>query len=564
MRIGEMLISAGLVTADQVEIALKEQAKSGERLGSVLVRMGFVDEDKMINFLGKKFNVMTINLNYFEIDEDVLKDIPGEAAIKYQVVPIEKLGSTLTVAMVDPSNFAMIQDLKFITKCEIEPVITTESSLRDAIAKYYGNAQNLESVVGNLEDVAMDIVKEEEDEKFDPSAMELESEETPLVKLVNQMIVQAIQKGASDIHIEPYEKEFRIRYRIDGVLQTVMNPPLKIRNSLTSRIKIMSNLDITERRLPQDGKMRISVSKRKIDLRVAIIPCVHGEKVVMRILDKGTKEVSIADLGFEEIQEKHFAKAIKSPWGLILVTGPTGSGKTWTLSTGLKTLNSEGTNIMTAEDPVEFDIPGLNQVQCNAEIGLTFAAALRSFLRMDPNIVMIGEIRDFETADMAIKAAQTGHLVFSTLHTNNAPDSIGRLDNMNIEPFNVASSLILVVAQRLVRRICKNCKTETTYPPDILEQLKVPPDLAAKTTFYKGAGCSVCNGSGYKGRTAVFEVMPISETLRRAIVKRQPSTEVKALARKEGMYTLRESGVLKILKGVTTPDEIFHETAADE
>ncbi|MDD3626641.1 MAG: ATPase, T2SS/T4P/T4SS family, partial [bacterium] len=394
MRIGEMLISAGLVTADQVEIALKEQAKSGERLGSVLVRMGFVDEDKMINFLGKKFNVMTINLNYFEIDEDVLKDIPGEAAIKYQVVPIEKLGSTLTVAMVDPSNFAMIQDLKFITKCEIEPVITTESSLRDAIAKYYGNAQNLESVVGNLEDVAMDIVKEEEDEKFDPSAMELESEETPLVKLVNQMIVQAIQKGASDIHIEPYEKEFRIRYRIDGVLQTVMNPPLKIRNSLTSRIKIMSNLDITERRLPQDGKMRISVSKRKIDLRVAIIPCVHGEKVVMRILDKGTKEVSIADLGFEEIQEKHFAKAIKSPWGLILVTGPTGSGKTWTLSTGLKTLNSEGTNIMTAEDPVEFDIPGLNQVQCNAEIGLTFAAALRSFLRMDPNIVMIGEIRD--------------------------------------------------------------------------------------------------------------------------------------------------------------------------
>ncbi|HDS08994.1 MAG TPA: type II secretion system protein GspE, partial [Firmicutes bacterium] len=429
---------------------------------------------------------------------------------------------------------------------------------------YYGNAQNLESVVGNLEDVAMDLVQDQEEEQIDTGSLELEAEETPLVKLVNQIIVQAIQRGASDIHIEPYEKDFRIRYRIDGVLQTVMNPPLKIKNSLTSRIKIMSNLDITERRLPQDGKMRISVSKRKIDLRVAIIPCVHGEKVVMRILDKGTKEVTVKDLGFEERQEKAFEKAIKNPWGLILVTGPTGSGKTWTLSTGLKTLNKEGTNIMTAEDPVEFDIPGLNQVQCNAEIGLTFAAALRSFLRMDPNIVMIGEIRDFETADMAIKAAQTGHLVFSTLHTNNAPDSIGRLDNMKIEPFNVASSLILVVAQRLVRRICKNCKTEHQYSAEILEQLKISPELASKTTFYKGAGCSLCNGTGYKGRTAVFEVMPITEQVRRAIVKRQPSTEIKEIARKEGMYTLRESGVLKFLQGIITPEEVFHETAADE
>ncbi|MCK4666148.1 type IV-A pilus assembly ATPase PilB [Candidatus Dependentiae bacterium] len=559
-----MLISAGLVTTEQVETALKEQGKSGDRLGSVLVRLGFVDEDKMINFLGKKFNVMTINLNYFEIDESVLDAIPAESAIKYQIIPIEKLGSTLTVAMVDPSNFAMIQDLKFITKCEIEPVITTESSLKEAIAKYYGDASNLEDILGDtLEDVAMDVVDEDE-EDFDQQAMELEAEETPLVKMVNQIIVSAIQQGASDIHVEPYEKIFRIRYRIDGVLKIVMNPPLKIRNSMISRIKILSNLDITERRLPQDGKMRIKALGRKIDLRVAIIPCVHGEKIVLRILDKGSKEVSIASLGFEPKQEEDFLKAIKNPWGLILVTGPTGSGKTWTLSTGLKNLNSEGTNIMTAEDPVEFDIPGLNQVQCRPAIGLTFAAALKSFLRMDPNIVMIGEIRDFDTADMAIKAAQTGHLVFSTLHTNSAPDSIGRLDNMNIEPFNVASSLILIVAQRLVRRICKNCKEETTFEPEVLEALQISPEVAAKSTFFKGKGCSICSGTGYKGRTAVFEVMPVGERIRRAIVKRESTIDIKKYAREEGMFTLRESGVLKILAGITSPEEIFHETAADE
>ena len=565
MRLGEMLIKAGLITDEQLQNALEVQKEEGKKLGSVLIELKYVSEEKILEVLQQQLGVVAIDLDNFEIDDETLKLIPADVAKKHLVIPIEKLGDTLTVAMADVEDKKLLTDLQFLTNLNISPAVATERSLKDAVDRYYKNAlEQIQDRTENLQDTVMDVISASEEEEESFTEEEISGDEKPLVKLVNQIIQQGIRKGASDIHIEPFEKYVRLRYRVDGVLHRDPDLPRVVAGGIASRIKIMAHLDVAEKRLPQDGKAQIKYGGRKIDLRIATVPCVHGEKIVIRILDKGSSEVTLEMLGFEPEQLKRFKKAIKSPWGMILITGPTGSGKTWTLSTSLKLLNTEDVNIMTAEDPVEFDIEGLNQVQAKPEIGYTFAAALKSFLRADPDIVMIGEIRDFETGDIAIKAAQTGHLVFATLHTNSAPDTIARLSNMGIEPFNTASSLVMVIAQRLVRKICQHCKVEEDVSNELKIQLGIPKEKLNEVKFYKGKGCPKCNGTGYKGRTAIYEVLFISERIRDLIVKKAPVDEIRRVAREEGMTTLRESGVLKALAGITTVDEVFKTTAADD
>ncbi len=564
MRLGEMLIKAGLITDEQLNEALEIQKKKGEKLGTVLVDLKYITEDKILEVLQQQLGVVAIDLDNFEIDDETIRLIPPDIAKKHLVVPIEKLGDTLTVAMADVDNKQLMSDLQFITNLNISPAVATERSIKDAIDRYYKSAmEQVQEKTKNLQDTVMDVISSTDEEERISEEV-ISGDEKPLVKLVNQIITNGITKGASDIHIEPFEKYIRLRYRIDGVLHKDDNLPKAVAGGIASRIKIMAHLDVAEKRVPQDGKAQVKYSGRKIDLRVATVPCVHGEKIVIRILDKGGGEVTLEMLGFEPEQLERFKKGINSPWGMILITGPTGSGKTWTLSTSLKLLNTEDVNIMTAEDPVEFDIEGLNQVQAKPEIGYTFAAALKAFLRADPDIVMIGEIRDFETGDIAIKAAQTGHLVFATLHTNSAPDTIARLSNMGIEPFNTASSLIMVIAQRLVRKVCQHCKVEEDVPNELKLQLGIPKEKLDQVKFYKGKGCPKCNGTGYKGRTAIYEVLYISEKIRDLIVKKAPVDEIRRVGREEGMTTLRESGVLKALAGITTVDEIFKTTAADD
>ena len=564
MRLGEMLIKAGLITDEQLNEALEIQKKKGEKLGTVLVDLKYITEDKILEVLQQQLGVVAIDLDNFEIDDETIRLIPPDIAKKHLVVPIEKLGDTLTVAMADVDNKQLMSDLQFITNLNISPAVATERSIKDAIDRYYKSAmEQVQEKTKDLQDTVMDVISSTDEEERISEEV-ISGDEKPLVKLVNQIITNGITKGASDIHIEPFEKYIRLRYRIDGVLHKDDNLPKAVAGGIASRIKIMAHLDVAEKRVPQDGKAQVKYSGRKIDLRVATVPCVHGEKIVIRILDKGGGEVTLEMLGFEPEQLERFKKGINSPWGMILITGPTGSGKTWTLSTSLKLLNTEDVNIMTAEDPVEFDIEGLNQVQAKPEIGYTFAAALKAFLRADPDIVMIGEIRDFETGDIAIKAAQTGHLVFATLHTNSAPDTIARLSNMGIEPFNTASSLIMVIAQRLVRKVCQHCKVEEDVPNELKLQLGIPKEKLDQVKFYKGKGCPKCNGTGYKGRTAIYEVLYISEKIRDLIVKKAPVDEIRRVGREEGMTTLRESGVLKALAGITTVDEIFKTTAADD
>mgnify|MGYP001382702639 CR=1 FL=1 len=564
MKLGEILIGEGLLTPEQLQQALDEQKKNGGKIGQIFIDLGFVPEERILFFLQQQLGMIAVNLDEWEVDPEILKLIPGEVAKKHLVIPIEKLGDTLTVAMMDPTDRKILDDLKFITNLNIEPAISTKRSLTAAVDKYYKSArEHLEDKTKDLSETVMDVVSES-DEMEEEAVAGVAADDKPLVKLVNQIILDGIRKKASDIHIEPYEKYTRLRYRMDGVLHTADKLPRQINAGLVSRIKIISHLNIAEKRVPQDGKARVTYDNRNIDLRVAIIPCVWGEKVVIRILDKGSGEVTLDMLGFEQAQLERFTKGIDSPWGMILITGPTGSGKTWTLSTSLKLKNTEDVNIMTAEDPVEFDIEGLNQVQAKPEVGLTFASALKSFLRADPDIVMIGEVRDFETGEIAVKAAQTGHLVFATLHTNSAPDTIARLGNMGIEPFNIASSLVMIIAQRLVRKVCSNCKiVDEDVTPETKMDLGIPKDKVSTTDFYKGKGCSKCNNTGYKGRTAVYEVLFVTEEMRSLIVKRASVDDIKALARKQGMKTLRESAVIKALKGTTTVEEIFRTTAAD-
>ncbi len=569
-KFGEALIKAGKIDKGQLQRALQYQKEQGGRLGSALVSLGFLDEPNLVQFLSKHFGVPSVDLANMDLDEGVIKIIPADIARKYTVVPVSKAGAKVTLAMIDPSNVFAMDDIKFMTGYQVQPVLASETALRMSIDKYYGSthAVELKKVMDDLADEAdADLEVLEEDEELDLSTLEDESETAPVVKLVNLILTDAIKRGASDIHIEPYEKEFRCRYRIDGILYEVMQPPMKLREAITSRLKIMAKLDIAEKRLPQDGRIkirtRISGKRKDLDYRVSILPTLFGEKIVMRLLDKDKLMLDLTKLGFEPESLRKFEQAVLQPYGMVLVTGPTGSGKTNTLYSAMQRINTPEVNIMTAEDPVEFNLAGINQVQMKEQIGLNFAATLRSFLRQDPNIVLVGEIRDFETAEVAIKAAMTGHLVLSTLHTNDAPSAISRLMNMGIEPFLVATSVHLVVAQRLVRRICTFCKEPVDAPPTALINVGFREQEAKKLKLFRGRGCDRCNSTGYKGRVGLYEVMDIGDDLREMILSGGSSYELRQRAVELGMVTLRGSGMHKIRAGLTTIEEVVRETVAD-
>ncbi len=566
-RLGEMLLKAGLITQDQLQEALALQKSNGGKLGYNLVRLGYVKEEDITSLLSEQYGVPAIHLEHFEIDEAVLKHIPADVAQKFLVIPIERTGATLTVAMADPSNVFALDDIRFITGYQVEPVVASEASIREAIGKYYGSSHDiqLKSIMDEIskEEVA-DLEVEEEEGEISAEDLEAASQDAPVVKLCNVILTDAVRRGASDIHVEPYEKDFRVRFRIDGILYEILRPPMKLKEAIASRLKILAKLDIAEKRLPQDGRikmrMKIDNKTKEIDYRVSTVPTLYGEKIVLRLLDKEGLKLDMTQLGFEEESLKKFERAILKPYGMVLVTGPTGSGKTNTLYSAVGRLNTPETNIMTAEDPVEFNIQGCNQVQMKDAIGLNFASALRAFLRQDPNVILVGEIRDFETAEIAVKAALTGHLVLSTLHTNDAPSTISRLMNMGIEPFLVATSVHLIQAQRLVRRICRDCKEEISLPKKALLDLGYTEEEVDTVKVYKGRGCPTCNNSGYKGRTALMEVMEMSDQLREMVLMGANAVELKRQALEEGMLTLRRSGLIKISKGITTVEEVVRET----
>src|SRR5579862_5099903 len=567
-RLGDLLVKEKIITSEQLDAAVKKQKENGAnaRLGSVLVQLGFVTDEEVTNFLSRQYGVPAINLQYFEIDSSVVKLVPEETAKRYQILPLSRVGASLTIAMVDPTNVFAMDDIKFMTGFNIEPVVASESAILDAIAKAYGQAgpeENVDELLASMGDEA-DVELQAEQSEMDLSELEKSADEAPIVKLVNIILTDAVKRGASDIHIEPYEKEYRVRFRIDGVLQNIMSPPIKLKDAITSRLKIMAKLDISEKRLPQDGrimlKMNIGGRKKQLDFRVSTLPTLWGEKIVLRLLDKENLRLDMTKLGFEPESLVKFEKAILKPYGMVLVTGPTGSGKTNTLYSSISTLNKPDTNIMTAEDPVEFQLAGVNQVQMKEQIGLNFAAALRSFLRQDPNIILVGEIRDFETAEIAIKAALTGHLVLSTLHTNGAPETITRLMNMGIEPFLVATSVHLICAQRLVRRICKDCIETVEVPVQALIEEGFTPEEAKTVKIQKGKGCGVCNNTGYKGRCGLYEVMEVDDEIRELVLVGASAVELKKKAIERGMITLRRSGLIKVAAGMTTLEEVARET----
>jgi type IV pilus assembly protein PilB len=589
VRIGELLLKEKRITPDQLQQALNHQKAHGGKLGHNLVSLGLVKDEEITALLSRQYGVPSINLTQFEIDPNVIKLIPADTAQKYQIVPLSRAGATLTIAMTDPTNVFAMDDIKFMTGYNVEPVVASEAAVVDAITKYYPNggkttvamvpmgpggsaldaaSRGLEELQQSLDEPKGEGEEDVEvlDEVHEISAETLakQANEAPIIRMVNVLLMSAIQQGASDIHIEPYEKELRVRYRIDGLLYNIMNPPLKMRDAISSRIKIMARLDIAEKRLPQDGRIKIRFSEngtsKEIDFRVSVLPTLFGEKIVMRLLDKDKLMLDMTRLGFEPESLTKFEHAILRPWGMVLVTGPTGSGKTNTLYSSIAKINQPETNIMTAEDPVEFNLVGINQVQVRESIGLNFAAALRSFLRQDPNIILVGEIRDFETAEIAVKAALTGHLVLSTLHTNDAPSTINRLMNMGIEPFLVASSVHLICAQRLVRRVCPHCKKPEPHAPAALLQAGFSAEDANSVTPVKGAGCDRCNKTGYKGRVGLYEVMEVSEELRELILVGASGLELRRKAIDEGMITLRQSGLRKVKDGVTTIEEVVRET----
>jgi type IV pilus assembly protein PilB len=584
VRIGELLLKEKRITAEQLQEALNYQRQHGGKLGFNLIKLGYVKDDEITALLSKQYGVPSIALGQFDVDPSVVKLVPAETAQKYQIIPLSRSGATLTIAMTDPTNVFAMDDIKFMTGYNVEPVVASEIAVVDAITKYYGKATEKAAAGGNgapsgpsalemasraLDEMPTlgddgDVEVLEEFEEISAEALAKQGEEAPVIKLVNVILMSAIQKGASDIHIEPYEKELRVRYRIDGILYNIMQPPMKFRDAITSRIKIMAKLDIAEKRLPQDGRIKIRFQDggemRDIDFRVSCLPTLFGEKIVLRLLDKTKLMLDMTKLGFESESLQRFETAISKPWGMVLVTGPTGSGKTNTLYSSIARINTPETNIMTAEDPVEFNLMGVNQVLVRESIGLNFAAALRSFLRQDPNIILVGEIRDFETAEIAVKAALTGHLVLSTLHTNDAPSTINRLMNMGIEPFLVASSLNLVCAQRLVRRICKNCTEPDPMAPPALMQAGFSAEDAKKVVPNRGKGCEKCNNTGYKGRVGLYEVMEITEEIRELVLVGASALELRRKAVEEGMLTLRASGLRKVKDGVTTIEEIVRET----
>jgi type IV pilus assembly protein PilB len=567
VRLGELLTKASLITQDQLKEALRVQKETGGKLGETLIKLGFVAEEDITECLSQQFGVPSINLQHFEIDPGVIKLISSEVARKYNILPVNKTGATITIAMADPTNVFAMDDIKFMTGYNVEPVVASELGIKAAIDNYYGttSAIELKKVMEDLQtEASEDLEVLEEDEEIDAEALAEGAEEAPVVKLVNLILTDAIRRGASDIHIEPYEKEYRVRFRIDGILYEIMNPPLKLRDAITSRMKILSKLDISEKRLPQDGRIKLKIKledkNKELDFRVSVLPTLFGEKIVLRLLDKDNLRLDMTKLGFEPESLVKFEEAIFKPWGMVLVTGPTGSGKTNTLYSALAKVNSPEVNIMTAEDPVEFNLPGINQVQMREAIGLNFAATLRSFLRQDPNIILVGEIRDFETAEIAIKAALTGHLVLSTLHTNDAPSTINRLMNMGIEPFLVATSVQLIAAQRLVRRICSHCKEEVDMPTEALVNLGYKKDETGSFKVFKGRGCDKCNNTGYKGRVGLVEVMQIDDDLRDMILSGGSALDIKKRAIENGMITLRRSGLIKIKEGITTVEEVVRET----
>ena len=614
-KLGEILVRENLVTPQQLREALDYQRTSGGRLGSNLVKLGIISDDVITAVLSRQYGVPSINLDLFHIEDEVIKLISQDVALKYMVLPVSRNGSTLTLAMADPTNVFAMDDIKFMTGFNVEPVIASEASIQMSVGKYYGgsnqidifdaamaieteraaaalkggkNGKNGHTKNGNgtalsaktnisAEDIdvnishfdfdahegeAFEVVQE--NEEIDLATLARASEDAPVVRLVNILMVDSLRRGASDIHVEPYEKDFRIRFRIDGVLYDIMHPPMKIRDPLISRLKIMAKLDISEKRLPQDGRIKIKVKiderSRELDFRVSTLPTLFGEKVVLRLLDKEKLMLDMSKLGFEPESLEKFQRAIANPYGMVLVTGPTGSGKTNTLYSALQSLNTPETNIMTAEDPVEFNLQGINQVQMKEQIGLNFAAALRSFLRQDPNIVLVGEIRDFETAEIAIKAALTGHLVLSTLHTNDAPSTVSRLVNMGIEPFLVATSVNIIQAQRLIRRICSGCKEEVHYPVEALVEIGFSADEAGDLKMFRGAGCETCLNTGYKGRVGLYETMEITDDLRELIIIGASAIELRRRAVEAGMITLRGSGLAKLRQGITTVEEVVKET----
>src|SRR5712675_596576 len=568
-RLGDLLVKEKVISPEQLEQALKTQKDAGgkDRLGSTLVKLGFLSDEDVTNFLSRQYGVPAINLQFFEIDPAVVKLIPYETAKRYQILPLSRVGASLTIAMVDPTNVFAMDDIKFMTGFNIEPVVASESSIIEGIEKAYGTTQqeDLEQVMQSMTEMEeADVELQADAEELELADLEKAADEAPVVKLVNLILTDAVKRGASDIHIEPYEKEFRVRFRIDGVLQAIMSPPMKLKDAITSRLKIMAKLDISEKRLPQDGrimlKMNIGGRKKQLDFRVSTLPTLWGEKIVLRLLDKENLRLDMTKLGFEAESLVKFEKAILKPYGMVLVTGPTGSGKTNTLYSSISRLNQPDTNIMTAEDPVEFQLGGVNQVQMKEQIGLNFAAALRSFLRQDPNIILVGEIRDFETAEIAIKAALTGHLVLSTLHTNGAPETITRLMNMGIEPFLVATSVHLICAQRLVRRICEECAETVDVPVQTLIEEGFTPEEAKTIKIQKGKGCTTCNSTGYKGRCGLYEVMEVDDEIRELVLVGASSLELKKKAIERGMITLRRSGLIKVAAGVTTLEEVARET----
>ncbi len=594
-KLGRLLVAAQLVSEEQLQRGIIAQKKNGGRLGSILVRMGFLEEGKLLNFLSQQFGIPAVDLSQMAVDPALVKLIPAETIKKYRVLPLKRAGSVITLAMADPSDVFALDDIKFLTGYTIDPVVASESAIVAAIQTAYGqpaepakperammldakdytvddmagddtsgidegptvDVEDFDHIVGDALD-NVDVVEEQKDESGDANI------EAPIIKLVNGLLINAIKVGASDIHMEPFETAFRVRFRVDGSLKTVMNLPLKIRNAAISRVKIMSKLDIAERRLPQDGRIKLKLGKKRdVDFRVSVLPCLFGEKVVMRILDKSNLSLDLTKMGFETAALDDFMKAINSPYGMVLVTGPTGSGKSTTLYSALQQINQPDINIMTAEDPVEYNLMGINQVQMKDDIGLNFAAALRSFLRQDPDVVMVGEIRDYETAEIAVKAALTGHLVLSTLHTNDAPSTINRLLNMGIEPFMVASSVVLILAQRLVRRICVQCKEEVKIPePTLVSAGFAPADVGSLKCLH-GKGCPTCSSSGYKGRVALYEVMPVGEGIRELILQGGTADEIKRKAIELGMRTLRMSGLQKVREGLTTVEEVVGTTFAD-
>ena len=563
-RLGEILVKNNLITREQLGSALEEQKLSGNqlRLGSILISQKLLTEEQLTSFLSKQYGVPSVNLADYEIDPTVIKIIPSEVVQKYQLLPVNRAGATLIVAVSDPSNLFAIEDIKFMTGYNIEVVVASEHDIKVSIDKYYDQTASLADVMSDLDVEDMEIVGEEE--QIDISSLERATEDAPVVKMVNAILQDAIRKKASDIHVEPYEKLFRVRYRIDGVLYEVMKPPLKLKNAITSRIKIMAELDIAERRLPQDGRIKIKLGGGKdMDFRVSCLPTLFGEKIVLRLLDKGNLQTDLTKLGYEPEALAHFMHEIHKPFGMVLVTGPTGSGKTVSLYSAISELNKVSENISTAEDPVEFNFAGINQVQMHEDIGLNFSAALRSFLRQDPDIIMIGEIRDFETAEIAIKAALTGHMVLSTLHTNDAPATINRLLNMGIEPFLVASAVNLITAQRLARRVCSECKQPEDIPVQALVDAGVSPEEAASFVCMRGKGCSACNNTGYKGRVGFYQVMPMREEIRELILNGANTAEIKRESMRIGIKTMRQSGLTKLKEGVTSFEEVLRTTVSD-